>query len=121
MEGAKACRTSRGNCARASRLKPSRLPREALVILLNVVFSVKFLFVKTLTVDAQKRVRLPDAKPRQVFSYNPGPDGSVLLVPVVGKKRREPFPPGSLLKYFTREKNQEELALLTGCSLEVPE
>jgi hypothetical protein len=33
----------------------------------------------------------------------------------------EPFPRGSLSKYLTRAKAQEELALLKGCSLEVPE
>lgn len=37
--------------------------------------------MKTLTVDAQKRVRIPDAKPRQVFAYeNAG--GVVTLTPV---------------------------------------
>ncbi len=37
-------------------------------------------------------------------------------------KASEPaFPPGSLLKYFTREKNAEELALLAGCVTEPEE
>jgi hypothetical protein len=34
------------------------------------------------------------------------------LVPQASK---EPFPPGSLLKYFTPERDSEELAILSGC------
>ncbi len=37
----------------------------------------------TATVDDRKRVRLSDAKPGQVFSVEPRPDGSFFLVPVV--------------------------------------
>lgn len=33
----------------------------------------------------------------------------------------EAFPRGSLKKHFTRAKAKEELVLLNGCSLEVPE
>ena len=37
--------------------------------------------MKTLTVDDQKRIRIPDARPRQVFAYeNRG--GTVTLTPV---------------------------------------
>ena len=73
--------------------------------------------MKTLTVDDQKRIQIPDAKPRQVFSYVNNGDGTLTLAPVKAKAS-EPFPRGSLLKYFTPEKDQEELALLSGCSLE---
>ncbi len=45
-----------------------------------------FLGVKTLTVDAQQRVRLPEAKPGQVFSYEPNPNGMIKLIPVVSKQ-----------------------------------
>lgn len=68
----------------------------------------------TLTVDDYKRVRIPDAKPRQKFAYTREGDGTVILVPVK-VERKELFPPGSLLKYFTPEKNKEELEILAGC------
>jgi len=72
--------------------------------------------MKTLTVDANKRVRLPDAKPRQVFAYEPEADGTIRLVPVMAEAK-ERFPRGSLLKYFTPGKDKEELALLKGTVL----
>jgi hypothetical protein len=73
--------------------------------------------VKTLTVDDQKRIRIPDAKPRQVFAYANNGDGTLTLT-LVKAEASEPFPRGSLLKYFTPEKNVEELALLSGCTLD---
>jgi len=73
--------------------------------------------MKTLTVDDQKRIQIPDAKPRQVFSYVNNGDGTLTLA-LVKAKASESFPRGSLLKYFTPEKDKEELALLSGCSLE---
>ncbi len=73
--------------------------------------------MKTLTVDDQKRIRIPDAKPRQVFAYANNGDGTLTLT-LVKAEASEPFPRGSLLKYFTPEKNKEELALLSGCTLE---
>ena len=77
----------------------------------------EFTIVKTLTVDDQKRVRIPDAKPRQVFAYANNGDGTLTLT-LVKAEANEAFPRGSLLKYFTPEKNKEELALLSGCTLE---
>jgi hypothetical protein len=41
--------------------------------------------MKTLTVDDRQRIRLPKAKPGQVFAYEPNSDGTIKLVPVVGK------------------------------------
>ena len=38
--------------------------------------------VKMLTADGYKRVRIPDCKPRQVFSYK-NENGTVTLTPVV--------------------------------------
>lgn len=76
--------------------------------------------MKTLTVDNQKRVRIPDARPRQVFSYEPESDGTIRLVPVKAVAL-EPFPPGSLKKFITAERNRELLELVKGCTLEVPE
>ena len=68
----------------------------------------------TITVDERKRVRLPDAKPGQVFAYANNGDGSLTLTPVraEGKER---FPHGSLLKYFTPEKDKEEAQIFAGC------
>ena len=56
--------------------------------------------MKTLTVDDQKRIRIPDAKPRQVFAYANNGDGTLTLT-LVKAEASEPFPRGSLLKYFT--------------------
>jgi hypothetical protein len=70
--------------------------------------------VHTVTTDKYKRVRLPDAKPQQVFAYANAGDGSITLTPV--KAERKPaFPRGSLLKYLTPERDKEQLAILSGC------
>ena len=66
--------------------------------------------MKTLTVDDQRRIRIPDAKPRQVFAYANNGDGTLILT-LVKAEASEPFPRGSLLKYFTAAKNKEELSL----------
>jgi hypothetical protein len=76
--------------------------------------------MKTLTVDAHKRIRIPDAKPRQVFAYENEGNGRLVLT-VVRAEAQEPFPPGSLKKYITPERDAEMLALLKGCSLEIPD
>ena len=74
----------------------------------------------TLTADKAKRVRIPDAKPGQVFAYET--NGKIItLTPVVKSEPQEMFPRGSLLKYITPERNREQLAVQAGCSLEVPE
>jgi hypothetical protein len=67
--------------------------------------------MKTLTVDDSKRIRIPDAEPRQVFGYTRNGDGSITLVPIKAE-RREIFPRGSLLKYMTPERDAEQLAIL---------
>jgi hypothetical protein len=74
--------------------------------------------MKTLTVDDQKRIRIPDAKPRQVFAYENSGNGRLTLT-LVKAETQEPFPPGSLKKYVTPERDAEMLDLLKGCSLEV--
>jgi hypothetical protein len=76
--------------------------------------------VKTLTVDAHKRIRIPDARPRQVFAYENHGNGTLTLTEVKAQVQ-EPFPPGSLAKYITPERDAEMLDLLKGCSLEVPD
>ena len=70
--------------------------------------------MKTVTANAHKRVRTPDAKPKQVFAYESDSDGTVTLTPVEAQ-RKERFPRGSLLKYMTPERDQEQLAILKGC------
>jgi hypothetical protein len=69
----------------------------------------------TLKVDSQKRIRLGDAKPGQVFARTDASDGSIVLTPVKAE-RKERFPKGSLLKYFTPEKDAEEAAIFSGCA-----
>ncbi len=44
--------------------------------------------MKKLTVDDGQRVRLPNAKPGQVFAYERSPDGAIRLVPVVAGEPR---------------------------------
>lgn len=75
--------------------------------------------MKTLTVDANKRVRIPDAKPRQVFSYENHGDGRITLT-IVKAQTAEPFPPGSLAKYITPERDKEQLGLLKGTTTARP-
>jgi hypothetical protein len=46
--------------------------------------------MKTLTVDDRQRVRLPEAKPGEVFAYEPNSDGTirlVLVIPMPGPRR----------------------------------
>lgn len=74
----------------------------------------------TLTVDAEKRVVIADAKPGQVFTYE-NEQGTITLTPVPKVPAKPRFPRGSLLKYFTPERDKEELEIQSGCSLEVPE
>lgn len=76
--------------------------------------------MKTLTVDAHKRIRIPDAKPKQIFAYENEGNGRLVLT-VVRAEAQEPFPPGSLKKYLTPERDAEMLELLKGCSLETPD
>ncbi len=76
--------------------------------------------MKTLKVDERKRIRIPDAKPEQVFAYENNGDGTITLT-LVKASRKERFPPGSLKKYVTPESDKEMLDLLKGCSLEIPQ
>ena len=76
--------------------------------------------MKTLTVDAHKRIRIPDAKPRQLFAYENEGNGRLVLT-VVRAEAQEAFPPGSLKKYITPKRDAEMLELLKGCSLEIPD
>ena len=71
--------------------------------------------MKTLTADAHQRVRIPTAKPRQVFAFTTDHGGVITLTPLKQPKRKEPFPPGSLDKYFTAERDREEALIFSGC------
>ena len=70
--------------------------------------------MKTLTVDGNKRIRIPDAKPKQVYAYTSNADGSVTFTPVKAGQK-EMFPRGSLLKYMTPKRDKDEAAILSGC------
>ena len=58
-----------------------------------------------------KRLRIPDAKPQQVFAWANNGDGSFTLT-VVKAERKEAFPRGSLLKYLTPARDKEQLGIL---------
>ena len=68
----------------------------------------------TVTADERKRVRIPDARPGQVFTYVNNGNGSYTLTPIQ-PETTERFPRGSLLKYFTPEKDKEETQILAAC------
>jgi hypothetical protein len=76
--------------------------------------------VKTLKVDDHKRIRIPDAKPRSVYSYFNNGDGTLTLT-LVKAEVQEPFPIGSLKKYVTPESDRELLQIFKGCSLKIPD
>jgi hypothetical protein len=75
--------------------------------------------VKTLTVDAHKRIRIPDAEPRQVFAYENIGDGRLVLTKVQAVTA-EPFPPDYDFG-ITDEFNRELTTLAKGSSLQLPE
>jgi hypothetical protein len=68
----------------------------------------------TVTVDERKRVRLPDAKPGQVLAYENLGGGSFSLT-AIKAERKEMFPRGSLVKYLTKKRDEEQLVLAKGC------
>jgi hypothetical protein len=61
--------------------------------------------MKTLTADDSKRIRIPDAKPRQVFAYA-NDNGTIILTPVKAESKPR-FPKGSLLHLFTGKAGRE--------------
>ncbi len=70
--------------------------------------------------DDKGRIRMPDGKPGDIFAWERDGDGSLRFIKLKAEAH-EPFPPGSLKKYFTAARDREELALLRGCVLEAPE
>src|SRR5258708_22203973 len=49
------------------------------ISLLRVLGRGKLPLMKTLTVDAHKRIRIPDATPKQVFAYTRNENGTLTL------------------------------------------
>ena len=80
----------------------------------------EFTTLKTPTVDEHKRIRIPDAKPRQVFTCENHGDGRLTLT-LVNAEAKEPFARGSLLEYPTEESNEELSALAKGSPLQLLE
>lgn len=60
----------------------------------------------TVKADNRQRVRIPDIKPGQVFEVQKQGEGSFTLT-IVKAESEEPFPEGSLAKYWTKEYNAE--------------
>ena len=71
--------------------------------------------VQTLKADSKQRVRLPHARPGQVFSLETEGESRYVLVLVKKSEPKEPFPRGSLKKYLTKDRDEEQLAILKGC------
>ncbi len=68
----------------------------------------------TTRVDDRQRVRIPDAKPGQVFSIEPEPNGAIRLVPVIrddkpNKARLVKGPRGYFLLAAERPITQEQV------------
>jgi antitoxin component of MazEF toxin-antitoxin module len=71
--------------------------------------------------DKKRRMTLPEAvcqavglKPNDQVEWRVEA-GEIRGRRLVAQKTNEAFPPGSLLKYFTPERDKEELAILSGC------
>ena len=71
--------------------------------------------MKTLKVDSKRRIRLPEAKPNEVYKYQDDGKGCFTLTLI---QTEEAFPPGSLTKYITKARDKEQVGLLKGCTLE---
>lgn len=69
----------------------------------------------TVKADNRRRLQLPDIKPGQIFAVQDNGDNTITLTKVKAEPQ-EPFPRGSLTKYFNAEKNREELEILKGCA-----
>ena len=67
----------------------------------------------TLKADNKRRVAIPHIKPGQVFAFEDNGDGSYTLIKVKAE-RKEAFPPGSLVKYITKERDDEMSAMAKG-------
>ena len=73
------------------------------------------------TLDKKRRMTLPESvceaaglKPNDQVEWRVEA-GELRGRLLTAQKPNEAFPPGSLLKYFTPERDKEELAILSGC------
>ncbi len=71
-------------------------------------------------IDKKRRMTLPEAvceaiglKPNDQVEWR-AEGGEIRGRRLVAQEPKETFPPGSLLKYFTPERDNEELAILSG-------
>ena len=69
--------------------------------------------MKTIKADDRRRVQIPGIKAGQVFDFQAN-GGVVTLTPVKKAEPKEPFPEGSLAKYWTREYNEEMRGIAKG-------
>jgi len=72
-------------------------------------------------IDKKHRMTLPESicaaaglKPNDLVEWRVE-EGEIRGRKLVPQKSEEAFPRGSLLKYFTPERNKEELEILSGC------
>lgn len=72
-------------------------------------------------IDKKRRMTLPESvcvaiglKPNDQVEWRVE-GGEIRGRRLVAQKPKESFPRGSLLKYFTPERDKEELAILSGC------
>ena len=70
-------------------------------------------------VDPKKRLVIPQAKPGQYLSIRDNGDGSITLTPVKADTK-EPFPPGSLLKYLDAERDERDAMIASATIVGVP-
>jgi bifunctional DNA-binding transcriptional regulator/antitoxin component of YhaV-PrlF toxin-antitoxin module len=73
-------------------------------------------------IDKKHRMTLPESicaaiglKPNDRVEWRVE-DGEIRGRKLVAKKTEEQFPPGSLVNYFTPERDKEELAILSECA-----
>jgi hypothetical protein len=72
------------------------------------------------TLDKQKRVRIPDAKAGEVFDYEHASNGVITLTPVKKADAKERFPRGSLKYLCTPAANKEREQIAAGTIMGVP-
>lgn len=70
--------------------------------------------MKIVHADDRKRVPIMDAMPGQAFAYADTGNGVITLTPVK-TDLQEAFPKGSLLKFFTKSRDAEEMDIVSGC------
>jgi len=75
--------------------------------------------MKTVKVDSSKRVRLPDATPGLVFSYENEADGCIKLTPLKADTK-EPFTKESLSRLWLEHPSKQLGAALAIIAKELP-